>query len=173
MSKEVEIRTSCSEDASGVREAIDRVAKERRYLALLDAPSIEEVASFIADPNVAMLVAICDARVVGWVDVQRMHRPGYVHRGVLGMGVVSSYRRQGIGRLLLSKVFDRARELGIEKIELEVFRSNVGAISLYESAGFKPEGERLRARILDGAVDDALLMCRWSGATTPLLDEAQ
>ena len=165
MLNDVAIRASTREDTNGFHAALDSVARERRFIALLEAPKREDIESFANAPNVVRLVAIWRDSVVGWADVQRMERLGYAHRGVLGMGVVAGHRRRGIGRALLDAVLDRSRALGVSRLELEVFRSNVGAIALYRQAGFQLEGERVRGRILDGVVDDILLMCRWDEST--------
>jgi len=45
-----------------------------------------------------------------------------------------------------------------------VFKSNTAAVRLYESQGFQIEGDLAGARMIDGVVDDLLLMSRWLGA---------
>ncbi len=161
MATGIVIRRSRPEDAEALRAAIDRVARERRYIALLEAPALEAIRAFADADNVVRLVALSESDIVGWADVQRMVRPGFTHRGVLGMGVTASHRRQGIGRALLDALLVESRGLGVTRLELEVFRSNAAAIALYQQAGFELEGTRARARILDDLVDDILLMCRW------------
>jgi len=51
-----------------------------------------------------------------------------------------------------------AWEVGMTRIELEVLASNPKAIRLYEKLGFVHEGVKRRARHLDGAWDDNVLM---------------
>ncbi len=160
------IRGSTPEDAPGIREALEGVAHERKFLAMLEAPTVERVAAFTANPRVTQVVAVEGERVVGWADVMRMEADGFEHRGVLGMGVIASRRRLGIGRQLLTEVTHRARDFGVVRLELEVFKSNSAAVALYESQGFRCDGDLSRARILDGVVDDLLLMSRWL-ATKP------
>ena len=65
---------------------------------------------------------------------------GTAHVGHLGMGVLRTRRGQGIGRRLADATITRARELGLEKIELSVYASNGAAITLYRSLGFVDEG---------------------------------
>ena len=161
MATGIVIRRSRPEDAEALRAPIDSVARERRYIALLEAPPLEAIRAFADADNVVRLVAVSEAHIVGWADVQRMVRPGFTHRGVLGMGVVASHRRQGVGRALLDALLVESSALGVTRLELEVFRSNAAAIALYQQAGFELEGTRARARILDDLVDDILLMCRW------------
>lgn len=49
------------------------------------------------------------------------------------------------------------------RVELEVFASNTAAIALYEKLGFVVEGRKSRARKVDGAYDDDLIMARFLG----------
>jgi ribosomal protein S18 acetylase RimI-like enzyme len=75
------------------------------------------------------------------------------------MGLRPGHRNRGIGRRLLQLAIDHARlHNGIEKVELEVFRSNGHAISFYEKSGFQHEGCRHNGRKLDGKYDDIILM---------------
>jgi ribosomal protein S18 acetylase RimI-like enzyme len=155
------IRQSELEDVDALRSALDAVARERKYIALLEAPSREDLARFMLQPHVAQVVAVDGAEVIGWADVQQIQCPGFTHRGSLGMAVARAHRRRGIGRRLLDAVVIAARELGVTRLELQVFRSNQGAVALYQRCGFELEGEQLGARVLDGGKDDILLMRRW------------
>jgi ribosomal protein S18 acetylase RimI-like enzyme len=74
------------------------------------------------------------------------------------MGVRRDLRRRGIGRRLIERTIICARERGLERIELEVFASNSPAIKLYEDVGFVLEGVKRRARKIDGAYDDLIVM---------------
>jgi ribosomal protein S18 acetylase RimI-like enzyme len=51
--------------------------------------------------------------------------------------VEPAFRRQGIGRLLLQAVEDKARELGCCKLTLEAQQHNQSALSLYHRFGFE------------------------------------
>jgi ribosomal protein S18 acetylase RimI-like enzyme len=161
MTSQATIRRSKIEDAAEVRACLDSVARERRFLAMVEAPSVDEVAAYIAQPDVVQVVAVDGDAIVGWADVRRMRTPGLRHRGALGMGVVSGHRRRGIGSRLLTATIEAADTLDIQRLELQVFRSNAPAVRLYETHGFHVEGEQPKARILDDIADDILLMCRW------------
>lgn len=163
MTSEITIRRCRIEDAADIRACIDSVARERRFLAIPEAPSVDDVASFIAQPDVAQVVAVDGDVIVGWADVRRMKTPGLRHRGALGMGVIAEYRRRGIGSRLLIATIEAADAMDVQRLELQVFRSNGPAVHLYETHGFQVEGEQPKARILDGVTDDILLMCRWLG----------
>jgi ribosomal protein S18 acetylase RimI-like enzyme len=61
--------------------------------------------------------------------------------------VDDSARGTGLGRALVEAAFERARERGCRRIELDVNEQNTAAIALYESLGFttepKPPGRTL------------------------------
>lgn len=51
-------------------------------------------------------------------------------------------RREGIGQALLLALEDEGRKMDAETISLEVRKSNLSAIKLYEKMGYKAVGER-------------------------------
>jgi ribosomal protein S18 acetylase RimI-like enzyme len=142
--------------------AVGIVARERRYLALLDAPSVESTREFVqrvVDGGGAQTLAVTpDDTVVGWCDVVRIPFEGFRHVGRLGMGVLPECRGRGLGRQLAVETMYAARLAGITRIELEVFGSNRAAIGLYARLGFVTEGIKRHARHLDGAYDDTVVM---------------
>ena len=74
---------------------------------------------------------------------------------VLQIAVDPTCHRQGYGKKLLSHLVLKAQKNSVEKIQLEVRRSNQAAIALYENIGFKVVGVR-SAYYQDG--EDAMLM---------------
>jgi ribosomal protein S18 acetylase RimI-like enzyme len=74
------------------------------------------------------------------------------------MGVHKDYRGKGIGTALLGQALEEARSLGLERVELGVYASNLAAIRLYEKYKFQREGRKKRARKLDGVYDDIIDM---------------
>jgi ribosomal protein S18 acetylase RimI-like enzyme len=159
----IEIFAIAEEYIEGFRRCLDAVARERRYLALVQAPPLESarevVLSNIAN-GVPQLVAVRGSEVIGWCDIRPQEWDGFSHCGRLGMGVRADFRGHGIGRRLIEATLQRAGEKGLERVELEVFASNTPAIRLYESLGFVVEGIKrraqarrcLRRRHRDGAV---------------------
>ena len=149
-------------DAGAFREALDAVCREGKFLAALEAPALENVQKFIAS-NVKLghpqFVAEHIGRVVGWCDAIPGEKvSGTAHIGRLGMGIVSDYRGNRIGQRLLEATIELARGVGLEKIELSVYASNVPAICLYRKLGFRDEGLKKRGRLVDGVYDDVLLL---------------
>lgn len=147
--------------AESFHACLDLVAKERRWLLMLEAPPLAEVQAFVArilERRDAQLFALDGSRVVGWCDIQSLRAEGMRHAGVVGMGLLPEYRGRGLGRRLLDGCVARAREQGLSRIQLGVWASNAAAVRLYERSGFEREGVRRRARYLDGEWDDLIEM---------------
>jgi RimJ/RimL family protein N-acetyltransferase len=123
------------------------VGEERRYLRALKRYA-----------HAAVFVAETREGVVGRLSVARDPHPASAHVADLGLIVAAAWRRQGIGRALLSEAVEWARQAHVRKLELHVFPHNQAAIALYESFGFVREGYR-KAHYRRGAeYVDAILM---------------
>ena len=140
---------------------LDSVARERKYLGFTQAAPIEETRKSLVEDmerGVIRLIALDDSKVVGWCHIRPDRWEGFTHAGWLGMAVLKEYRGQGIGSALLQQALTEARNRGMERVELSVFASNLTAIHLYEKFRFEIEGRKKRARKLDGAYDDIIVM---------------
>lgn len=160
----VQIRAVRESDAASLRDAVKAVAAEKWYLATVDGFSLAETQAFlehIAQGSLPQMTAVVDDVVVGFCDIIPNVAKGLTHVARLGMGVRSEWRRQGIGRRMLNACLALAREAGIEKVELEVFADNLGAVRLYEACGFSLEGMKIRGRKLEGRYQDIKLMALW------------
>ncbi len=148
---------------AGFHAAVDSVAKERRYLAMLEAPSFARTRRFVLDSlkaGAVHVVAVADGEVIGWCDLRPKAAPTLRHSAVLGMGIVAAYRGQGIGSRLLATALELARARGIRRAELIVRSDNAPAIALYRRFGFVDEGTCRNYMCVDGVDYDALLMAR-------------
>ncbi|WP_065752948.1 GNAT family N-acetyltransferase [Bradyrhizobium paxllaeri] len=140
--------------------ALDFVARERRYLAFLEAPPFEATRAFVLDNiqhGYPQLVAVSSGRVIGWCDIVPSPRPIYAHVGVLGVALLPEFRRQGIGGRLIRQTLGAAREFGL-RVELTVRESNTGAIELYKKFGFAIEGLQRNRILVDGGYENLVLM---------------
>jgi len=145
----------------GFREVLDGVARERRWLAFVEAPPLPRVRSFVLNGlrnGMTQFVAVDEGRVVGWCDVNPKTHETLRHSGVLGMGVAASHRGQGLGSALLRATLEAACARGITRVELIVRADNAAAIRLYEKHGFELEGRLRDYLIVDGVSYDALAM---------------
>lgn len=158
---EIEIVYPSEKYFGSFHEALSKVARERVYIEMIEAPPLEKVSGFQKDlisKNGPVYYAIHNDRVVGWCDVFPEENPRQSHRGGLGMGLLPEYRGKGIGSKLLKAVMDHAKKFGLEKVELHVYTSNEHAIALYKKFGFEQEGLIKKYRKLDGKYFDCLAM---------------
>jgi len=77
---------------------------------------------------------------------------------LLTIGVATDQQRKGLGRAVLSEMLQIARNKKMKRVFLEVWQSNVVAISLYVSVGFREIGVRRGYYQNAAGREDALLM---------------
>jgi hypothetical protein len=84
------------EHIESFQRAIDSVARERKFLTLLEALPLPQTREFVLN-NIQsgnpQFVALAKGEVVGWCDIRRHFFPAHAHRGTLGMGDCSSLSR--------------------------------------------------------------------------------
>jgi ribosomal protein S18 acetylase RimI-like enzyme len=164
MMSPIEIMPISTEYFDSFHACLDAVSRERIYLGFIEAPPLPATRDWLTNGmqrGTIRLIAVDGAEVVGWIDIERTDREGFVHVGRLGMGVLKAYRGQGIGTALLERSLEEARMHRLERVELDVYASNQIAIHLYEKYGFEIEGRKRNARKLDEIYDDIVLMVRF------------
>jgi len=147
---------------AGFHTAVDRVARERRHLAMLEAPSFARTRRFVLDSlksGAVHFVAVAGHdEVIGWCDLRPKAQPTLRHSAVLGMGLVAPFRGLGLGSRLLAATLEAAERVGIQRAELVVRSDNAPAIALYRRFGFAVEGTLRDYLRVDGVSHDALQM---------------
>jgi len=140
---------------------LDEVAREKRFLALTQAPPREEAFEFFRDileKHQVHVVALVDKAVVGWCDVLPVFGEARQHIGVLGIGLVKRARHQGLGGRLMTTAVSTAWARGFTRVELTVRVDNHNARALYERLGFQHEGIKRNAFLVDGQYCDSHAM---------------
>lgn len=159
----VSIRRISEGDIEGFHKALSSVVDEKKFLLTLSPPSIEKVSDFIRKNiarNAAQYVAVEKDDIVGWADIVPRELEALKHVGLLGMGVISSHRGMGVGSDLMRNVLEHSWEIGLKRIELEVFSSNTTALTLYKKHGFEHEGTKRNGRYLNGKYEDVHFMAQ-------------
>lgn len=157
----VEVIYACADLIPGYYECLKHVAGERIYLEMIEPPPLEKVIGFQSDlikKEGPVYYAVTNKKVIGWCDIFPQENPRLKHRGQLGMGLLPEYRGKGIGSSLVSKTIQKAKEFGLEKVELNVYSNNLNAIALYKKHGFVQEGFIKHYRKLDGKYFDDVVM---------------
>ena len=147
--------------AASYRACLDTVAREKKYLAQIEALPLEKIQGFVKTSvaeDAIQFFALDGGEVVGWADIFPAWAHATSHCGSLGMGVHPRYRRQGLGRRLLAACIDKAWAKGLTRIELEARADNTAAIALYKKFGFEQEALKSHAMRFDGVYFDAVQM---------------
>jgi ribosomal-protein-alanine N-acetyltransferase len=97
--------------------------------------------------------------IIGYAIISTAAAEGHI----LNLCVAEGWQRLGYGRQLLDYMLDHAWNKRIARLFLEVRPSNVAAISLYESTGFKRLGVRKSYYRADDGREDALVLMREFG----------
>jgi putative acetyltransferase len=152
--------------AASFHACLDAVAREKRWLAQIEAPPLERIEGFVRDSVAAdavQFVALDGDQVIGWADIFPAWAHAVAHTGTLGMGLLPAWRGQGLGRALLLACIAKARAKGITRVSLQARADNTAAIRLYEAVGFRHEARLQGAMRFDGVYFDALQMSLWLG----------
>lgn len=93
-------------------------------------------------PAKQLIVAELDGKICGFSVLQEIRKeasPYKLPQHFLDLdefGISSAHRRQGVGTALMDYIRKYARELGIERIELNMWEFNQAALAFYEANGF-------------------------------------
>jgi ribosomal-protein-alanine N-acetyltransferase len=137
------------------------VAIERR--AFTSAWSLAMFVLELSKPSGICLAAVVDGKLAGYLICSRYDTVWHV----MNVAVDPLLRRRGIATALLNRVLERVEPDA--QLTLEVRRSNAGAITLYESFGFRSAGVRRRYYADNG--EDAIVMWRTPATLRGTLDD--
>ncbi len=130
-----------------------------RYLDLdLQNPAtVARLVTAHAAANWRQVVAVAGEEVVGYATVRQL--PGWKsHVGDIHLVVSDTVRGQGVGALLADAILHCSRDLGVEKVMLEMLAEQAAGRAIFERRGFALEGTlHGQARDESGAKHDLLL----------------
>ena len=123
----------------------DLIAYERPFAPNLKKGKISyyDLAAYIADPAIRVIVAEVEGQVVGsgyaLIRENKAYKAPqqYVYLGF--MYVVPEYRGQGINGLIMIDLIHWGKAQGHTEVQLEVYAENESAIKAYAKAGLVPE----------------------------------
>jgi RimJ/RimL family protein N-acetyltransferase len=161
------VRQATAQDAGALlalKRALDR---ETSFMLLepderltTEVEVAEQLRTVAARPNSNVLVADSGGELVGYVEaigggVRRNQHTAYVV-----IGVRQLHAGQGIGRRLLTELECWARANGVLRLELTVMTHNEQAVGLYRKMGYRVEGTRQAALLVENALVDELWMAK-------------
>ncbi|MDQ7030086.1 MAG: GNAT family N-acetyltransferase [Ardenticatenia bacterium] len=155
-SRRLLLRPVREEDAANLLALLRQVVAERIYIGLERTPEDVEserrwLRAFVRRQRTLALVADVHGELVGFLTLE----PGAfgqkdAHVATLGIMVARPFRGLGVGTAMVEYAVAWARHQGFERIQLEVFATNVRALALYRKCGFVEEGRRRGAYRLPG-----------------------
>jgi len=162
----VQVRRSTRADAPTVIAAIETVCDEEIFF---------QTDSFVPDrhweavlyrpesvPQHLLAVAELEGQIIGHIRLfSGVCGVKDRHVAELGVLVLSPFRGQGVGQLLMAHALDWAGERDLKKMVLSVFATNREAIKLYKRFGFVLEGTRKMQYNIGGQYVDELLMAKF------------
>ncbi len=83
-------------------------------------------------------VAFSNGKIAGYIGAHNVLGEVYI----TNVAVFKEFRRQGIARKLIENLLETSKNENAQFVTLEVRKSNLNAISLYEKCSFKKVGER-------------------------------
>jgi RimJ/RimL family protein N-acetyltransferase len=122
--------------------------------------SVEElVAAFSPgrSPSRHEIWAVEGQRVIGYAGLQLFGKVEKRHTAELGFGVAEDRVRLGVGYRVVVGSIERARQLGLKRIEGDCLAENVASAGLFRKAGFAEEGLRRGAVEKGGRLFDIRL----------------
>jgi RimJ/RimL family protein N-acetyltransferase len=109
--------------------------------------------------DIVSLLAMKGGTVVGCGTLVRDRHSWSQHVGEIRMVVSQDVRGQGVGRALSQETFALALGAGLEKLSVQMTVDQRGAITLFESLGFKAEALlRDHVRDVDGKTHDIVVL---------------
>lgn len=105
--------------------------------------------------DTVFLTAIVSGEVAGYIGCYCIAGTGEI----TNVAVKASFRRRGIGGMLLEKLYEEGAALETYEFFLEVRESNEAAIALYSRQGFVKTG--IRKNFYEKPVENAVIMWKY------------
>jgi len=138
----VELRVMSSDDRDAILGFAKALPEEDLLFLRVDLTQPDVVDAWVGnirDGRMAALAAYRDDVFLGYAAVHRNPAPWMRHVGELRVNVAPAVRTQGLGRLLVSHVFDMARTFALQKLVAQMTTDQHGAQAAFRRLGFVPE----------------------------------
>lgn len=166
--KELILRNPTKEDAAMLIQYLRTTCGETPFLSKEEEEvqiTLEEEREFIRQMNISehsvMILAFLNGEFVGNCSFSGQNLKRQKHRVSMGIALFQKYTGMGIGKLLIEKLLQLAKEKGFEQMELEVSAENERAIHLYQNLGFQIYGRFPDSiKYKDGTYSDTFWMMK-------------
>ena len=160
------LRIAEVQDAEAIASIYNHEVEHESTTFDLVARTLEEQRDWIAARSGAFSVIVADDSefgVIGFAALSTYRdRPGYPTTVENSVYVRRDQQRRGVGKLLLVRLLDMARESGFHTVIARIEASSEGSLALHASLGFVNVGiereiGRKHGRWLDGAIMQKML----------------
>jgi L-amino acid N-acyltransferase YncA len=138
----VEIRLMTPADRDPILAFANALPQEDLLFLRVDLTQPAVVDDWIANLEAGAstsLVVYDDKGLVGYATVHRNPAPWTRRVGELRVNVNQAYRTRGLGKNLISEIFDVARGMGVRKLMANMTTDQHGAQAAFRRLGFMPE----------------------------------
>lgn len=157
------IRDATPADAAAVARIYNQGIAERQSTFETRPRSAEDVADWLR-PGARHPVLVAERRglLLGWANLSG-YRARECYAGIAEFSIYfdREARGQGVGRVLMGALIDRARAEGFYKLVSRIFVENAASLALCRRSGFREVGIYQRHAQLDGVWRDVVIVERW------------
>jgi phosphinothricin acetyltransferase len=158
---ESRVRLATAADAEAICRIYNQGIEDRVATLETELRTPEERRRWLAgrSPRHPVIVAESGGHVVGWGSLNAFNpRETYRFVADFSIYVERAWRGRGVGRVMLARLIELAREHGFHKMVLSAFPTNQGGMALYEKLGFGTVGVYKEQGQLDGKWVDTIIM---------------
>ncbi|MFP6807293.1 MAG: GNAT family N-acetyltransferase [Pseudomonadales bacterium] len=139
---DVEIRLMSAEARDAILAFAQALPQEDLLFLRVDLTQPEVVDAWVNNLEAGtstLLVVYDESGLIGYATVHTNPAPWTRRVGELRINVNQAYRTRGLGKNLISEIFDVARGLGMKKLMANMTTDQHGAQAAFRKLGFVPE----------------------------------
>jgi len=155
------VRPAVEGDATAICEIYNQGIEDRLATLETERRTPEERRQWLKSrgPRHPVIVAEAGGRVLAWGSLNAFNpREAYRQVADFSIYVERGQRGRGVGRVVLARLIELAREHGYHKMVLSAFPFNAAGMALYERLGFRTVGIYKEQGMLDGRWVDTIVM---------------
>jgi phosphinothricin acetyltransferase len=156
-----QVRLATEADAAAICEIYNQGIEDRVATLETERRTPDERRQWLKSraPRHPVVVADDGHGVVAWGSLNPFNsRDAYRHVVDFSIYVERGHRGRGVGKIVLARLIELAREHGYHKMVLSAFPSNGAGMALYERLGFRTVGIYQEQGMLDGRWVDTIVM---------------
>lgn len=114
--------------------ALEEIEKRCFSPAFYHLFSRRQFRHFLTKGNAEIYLAVCEGKIAGYILALYKKNSRYLR--IYSIALLADFRDQGIGRALFDFIGERALQLGLKGLTLEIRQDNVSHRIRYEKAGY-------------------------------------